>query len=152
MKYVTAVILLSLFSFPISSSSQVLARPDLEKLFDPIFASQMEKLHIPGATVAVVQDGKVVFAKGYGVADVETKTPVVGASDYLSHRIDHESFYGGGGDADGGAGEAEAGRRCEQVPERRPRSRYVSAACYFLASADAHFRVRRDRSGPAFSG
>lgn len=50
---------------------------DLETLFDPIFAGQMEKLHIPGASVSVVKDGKIVFAKGYGVADVEKKNPVV---------------------------------------------------------------------------
>lgn len=44
---------------------------------DPIFAEQMAKLHIAGAVVAVVQDGKILFTKGYGYADVEKKTPVV---------------------------------------------------------------------------
>src|SRR4051812_45363474 len=29
----------------------------------------------PGAAVAVIQEGKVVFAKGYGLADVEQKIP-----------------------------------------------------------------------------
>lgn len=37
----------------------------------------MQKLRIPGAVVAVVRDGKIVFSKGYGVADLEKKTPVV---------------------------------------------------------------------------
>jgi len=32
--------------------------------------------HIPGAAVAVVKDGRVVFKQGYGVANVETHTPV----------------------------------------------------------------------------
>ncbi len=50
---------------------------ELETLFDPIFAERMEKLHIPGAVVAVVKDGKIIFTKGYGVADVEKKTPVI---------------------------------------------------------------------------
>ena len=50
---------------------------DLEKLLDPIFAERMEKLHIPGAAIAVVKDGKIIFAKGYGVSDLETKSPVV---------------------------------------------------------------------------
>lgn len=50
---------------------------ELEALFDPVFAERMEKLHIPGAVVAVVKDGRTVFSKGYGVADVERKTPVV---------------------------------------------------------------------------
>jgi CubicO group peptidase (beta-lactamase class C family) len=50
---------------------------ELEALLDPIFAEQMAKLHIPGAVVSVVRDGKTIFAKGYGVADIEKKTPVV---------------------------------------------------------------------------
>lgn len=67
--------------FPAQNQSAPLRRTDeakeLEKLFDPIFADRMEKLHIPGAAVAVVKDGKILFAKGYGVADLEKKTPVV---------------------------------------------------------------------------
>lgn len=50
---------------------------ELESLCDPIFAEQMAKLHIPGAVVAVVKDGKITFTKGYGYADMEKKTPVV---------------------------------------------------------------------------
>jgi len=50
---------------------------DLETLVDPIFVEQMEKLHIPGAVISVVKDGKIIFTKGYGVADIEKKTPVV---------------------------------------------------------------------------
>ncbi len=58
------------------NSSSITAQ-ELEKLFDPIFAERMEKLHIPGAVVAVVKDGKIIFTKGYGVADIEKKTPIV---------------------------------------------------------------------------
>ena len=50
---------------------------DLEKLLDPIFAAQMQKLNIPGAVAAVAKDGRILFTKGYGVADVEKKTPVI---------------------------------------------------------------------------
>ena len=50
---------------------------ELETLFDPIFAERMLKLNIPGAVVSVVRDGKIIFTKGYGVADVDKKTPVV---------------------------------------------------------------------------
>lgn len=31
---------------------------------------------VPGMAIAVVKDGEVVFAKGYGVRDIETKAPV----------------------------------------------------------------------------
>lgn len=34
------------------------------------------RLHIPGLALAVVKDGEVVFAKGFGVADLETKRRV----------------------------------------------------------------------------
>jgi CubicO group peptidase (beta-lactamase class C family) len=54
-----------------------ISEKDLETLFDPIFSEQMEKLHIPGAVIAIVKDGKIIFTKGFGVADIEKKTPVV---------------------------------------------------------------------------
>jgi len=50
---------------------------ELESLLDPIFADWMAKLHIPGAVVALVKDGQIIFTKGYGHADIEKKTPVV---------------------------------------------------------------------------
>ncbi|HEX8564072.1 MAG TPA: serine hydrolase [Pyrinomonadaceae bacterium] len=60
-----------------STQTSELNPKDLETLLDPIFSERMEKLHIPGAAIAVVKDGKILFAKGYGVADVEKKTPVI---------------------------------------------------------------------------
>src|SRR3989442_12252020 len=61
------------------------SRNELESLFDPVVAEQMTKLHIPGAAIAVVKDGKILFTKGYGYADIEKKTPVV--SDKTIFRI-----------------------------------------------------------------
>jgi CubicO group peptidase (beta-lactamase class C family) len=49
---------------------------ELEAFLDPIFAERMEKLHIPGAAITVVKDGKIFFTKGYGYANLEKKTPV----------------------------------------------------------------------------
>lgn len=34
------------------------------------------KLKVAGASIAVVKDGKVIHAKGYGLADIDTKKPV----------------------------------------------------------------------------
>ena len=45
--------------------------------FDGVMAEQLESYHIPGATVAVVADGELLFAKGYGYADLATHRPVV---------------------------------------------------------------------------
>lgn len=37
----------------------------------------MKELHIPGAVFILVKDGKVFFAKGYGYANHEKRTPVI---------------------------------------------------------------------------
>ncbi|HEV2744075.1 MAG TPA: serine hydrolase domain-containing protein, partial [Rubrobacter sp.] len=50
---------------------------ELEAFLDGFFAQQLESSKIPGATVSVVKDGEVLFAKGYGRADVAEGRPVV---------------------------------------------------------------------------
>jgi D-alanyl-D-alanine carboxypeptidase len=42
---------------------------------DDFIKEQMRDLQIPGLSVAVIKGGKIVKEKGYGLADVETKTP-----------------------------------------------------------------------------
>lgn len=49
---------------------------ELEAFLDPIFASQMEQRHVPGAVFVLVKDGAIFFSKGYGSADLEKQTPV----------------------------------------------------------------------------
>lgn len=48
---------------------------DVEKSIDKIFAGY-DHINIPGAAVAVVQNGEVVFKKGYGSANLEYDIPV----------------------------------------------------------------------------
>src|SRR5262249_17997901 len=57
-------------------SANVAEAADLEAFFDGAIAVQRESKHIAGATVAVVVGDKVVFAKGYGYADVEARRAV----------------------------------------------------------------------------
>ncbi len=45
--------------------------------FDTTLPQQLAEEHIVGATVAVVKDGALLFAKGYGYADREKQIPVV---------------------------------------------------------------------------
>jgi CubicO group peptidase (beta-lactamase class C family) len=52
------------------ATSWTLADPALEKV-DRIVIQQLEMLHIPGISVGIVRDGKVLLAKGYGLANVE---------------------------------------------------------------------------------
>jgi CubicO group peptidase (beta-lactamase class C family) len=49
---------------------------DLEAFLDGFMPQQIEGADIAGAVVAVVKDGKLLFAKGYGYADAEKKVPV----------------------------------------------------------------------------
>lgn len=49
---------------------------ELETFLDGLLAREMEENHIAGAAVAVVKDGKLFFAKGYGYADIENGIPV----------------------------------------------------------------------------
>lgn len=49
---------------------------EVEAFFDGLLAAEMQARHLPGATVAVVKDGTVLFTKGYGYADTEKQVPV----------------------------------------------------------------------------
>ena len=40
----------------------------------------MKQWKVPGVAIAVVQDGKVIYAKGYGYRDLEQKLPVTTAT------------------------------------------------------------------------
>src|SRR5688572_26963363 len=43
---------------------------------DKVALEELKQRHTPGAAVAVIKDGQVIYAKGYGVASVETGAPV----------------------------------------------------------------------------
>ncbi|HSB01490.1 MAG TPA: serine hydrolase domain-containing protein [Anaerolineales bacterium] len=49
---------------------------EVEAFIDGLMAAEMSENHVPGAVVVVVKDGKVLFSKGYGYADIEARTPV----------------------------------------------------------------------------
>jgi CubicO group peptidase (beta-lactamase class C family) len=50
---------------------------ELEAFIDGIMAVELEANHIAGATIAVVKDGQLFFAKGYGYANLKSKSPVL---------------------------------------------------------------------------
>jgi CubicO group peptidase (beta-lactamase class C family) len=49
---------------------------EIEAFIDGLMTVYMRDKHIAGAMVAVVRDTSLLFAKGYGFADVERRTPV----------------------------------------------------------------------------
>src|SRR5207249_10303710 len=79
--------LISLPSPPPAKVPTVAAQPtpaplftgqDFETFLDALIPSQLENRDIAGAVVSVVKDGQVLFAKGYGYADVAAKKPEIG--------------------------------------------------------------------------
>jgi CubicO group peptidase (beta-lactamase class C family) len=61
---------------PAQSAPHELTGTDVETFLDGLMPSQLEREDIAGAVIAVVKDGKIIFAKGYGFSDVEKRTPV----------------------------------------------------------------------------
>jgi CubicO group peptidase (beta-lactamase class C family) len=53
-----------------------LTAADLESFVESLMAEQIDKNKVAGAVIAVVKDGAILFAKGYGHADVAAKTPM----------------------------------------------------------------------------
>ena len=53
-------------------------RAELEAFLDGMMAANLRDKHVAGATVAVVKDGALLLAKGYGWADVDRRAPVSG--------------------------------------------------------------------------
>jgi CubicO group peptidase (beta-lactamase class C family) len=80
----TLVVFISLMTCPMEAAGRAntgLGRgpqdaPQVEAFFDGLLAGQLEAYAIAGAAVAIVRDGKVLLAKGYGFADAQQRTPV----------------------------------------------------------------------------
>src|SRR6266853_1425691 len=60
----TLALLVSGYSTPVARGNDAIAN------LDAFIAKALKEYQVPGAAVAVVQDGKVVWLKGYGVRDV----------------------------------------------------------------------------------
>jgi len=61
---------------PAPESGSLTDPADLEAFIDGMMAAHLRSRKIPAATIAVVKDGELFFAKGYGFADREKKIPV----------------------------------------------------------------------------
>jgi CubicO group peptidase (beta-lactamase class C family) len=75
---VPAAVLFAALASPSRAQSNARTQNDstLASLIDGLVESTMASEHIPGAAVTVVRNGKRVFAKGYGLANVEDKKTV----------------------------------------------------------------------------
>lgn len=66
-----AAVVLLVAPFPVAARQ---APPD----FDAYVARVLDTFDVPGVSVAIVKDGKVLLAKGFGVKDLDTGEPVDG--------------------------------------------------------------------------
>lgn len=68
---VAAALYLGLFGLPAMAWS-----PDKTSKVDSVVAGVLKDKQAPGAVVAIVEDGRVVYRKAYGLADVAAKRPM----------------------------------------------------------------------------
>jgi len=52
----------------------------LQRRLTDLVENQLTEFGVPGAAVAVVRDGEVLLAKGFGLRDVERRRPVTAAT------------------------------------------------------------------------
>jgi D-alanyl-D-alanine carboxypeptidase len=62
----------SLYAFALILTAAVAARADK---VDDYLKAEMQRNHIPGISVAVLKDGKIIKVEGYGLANVELNVP-----------------------------------------------------------------------------
>jgi CubicO group peptidase (beta-lactamase class C family) len=62
---------------PLPAGTPQLTAADVEAFLDGLLPQQLGRDDIAGATLSVVKDGKLLFAKGYGFADYQNSKPVV---------------------------------------------------------------------------
>ena len=71
-----AFVLLVAASFSAAAREPPASPEELAQFFDGVLAAQISSGDVVGATVAVVRDGRLWFAQGYGMSDRESGAPV----------------------------------------------------------------------------
>lgn len=83
-------VVLWVFLSSVSASAQIIhsveAAPQAARV-DAYVRQQMAALHIPGFSLAVLRDGKVILAKGYGKANLELATPATERTAFAIYSI-----------------------------------------------------------------
>jgi CubicO group peptidase (beta-lactamase class C family) len=75
-------LLLFAFLVPFPICAQQALPPAIEAQVDRLAAEEMASLHEPSLAISVVNDGQLIFAKGYGVSDVENNVPATADTVY----------------------------------------------------------------------
>src|SRR5213593_679225 len=59
---------------------------------DDYITAQIKRLHVPGASLAIVRDGHITKAQGYGFANLELRSPAT-ERNHLRNRFYFEAVY-----------------------------------------------------------
>ena len=65
-----------LFLIAVCLCTSCLAQDAITSRIDQYVSAEMQKQHIPGLSLAVIKDGRIILARGYGFANVELQVPV----------------------------------------------------------------------------
>ena len=69
--------LLGLFVLPvIIASGMTFEQKGITEFFDITMNDILEKFDIPGAVLSFVSDGEILYVRGYGYSNLESKTPM----------------------------------------------------------------------------
>jgi D-alanyl-D-alanine carboxypeptidase len=66
-----------------------------QRTVDDYIKKAMQESHIPGLSLAVLKNGKIIKAAGYGVSDVETATPATAQTVYKAASISKQFIAAG---------------------------------------------------------
>jgi CubicO group peptidase (beta-lactamase class C family) len=80
MKKNNSVILIALFVLTSSYVTVQESPSQIEEKVDPVIQQVMKSYDLPGLAIAIVKDDKIVYAKGFGVKNLETKDPITAKS------------------------------------------------------------------------
>lgn len=59
-----------------SAQAGPIGMAELATRLDPLIEQTMQEAHIPGAVLLLIENGEVIYTKGYGLADLAQQTPV----------------------------------------------------------------------------
>jgi serine beta-lactamase-like protein LACTB, mitochondrial len=82
MKLLAFCLLFVSFLAPFPIPAQQAPPPAIDGQVDRLAAEEMASLHEPSLAVSIVNDGQLIFAKGYGVSDVENNVPATADTVY----------------------------------------------------------------------
>src|ERR1700712_2055753 len=70
----------------IAFANNLCAQTPADKV-DMLVHAQMKERHIPGMQVAIVQHGKIIYSKSFGIANIQDEVPVTNTTLFPVHSI-----------------------------------------------------------------